>query len=75
MIYKAEHSGTHTDAPAHFTEGSWRIGDIPIDRLVGPGVVIDIEKSARFKLLYEHFNDHLIKSCNHYFDGIIQPVR
>ena len=49
MIYKAEHSGTHTDAPAHFTEGSWRIGEIPIDRLVGPGVVIDIEKRARFK--------------------------
>ena len=24
-------------------------------------------------LLYEHFNDHLIISCNHYFDGIIQP--
>ena len=25
-------------------------------------------------LLYEHFNEHLITSCNHYFDGIIQPV-
>ena len=26
------------------------------------------------RLLYEHFNDQLIISCNHYFDGIIQPV-
>ena len=25
-------------------------------------------------LLYEHFNDHLILSCNRYFDSIIQPV-
>ena len=25
-------------------------------------------------LLYEHFNDHLIISCNCYFDGIIQPI-
>ena len=25
-------------------------------------------------MLYEHFNDHLIISCNPYFDGIIQPI-
>ena len=26
------------------------------------------------KLLYIHFNNHLIHSCNRYFDGIIQQV-
>ena len=25
-------------------------------------------------VLYEHFNDHLIISCNRYFDDIIPPV-
>ena len=25
-------------------------------------------------MLYKHFNDHLITSCNRYIDGIIQPV-
>ena len=29
---------------------------------------------AAMLLLYEHFNDHLILSCNRYFDGIIQTV-
>ena len=44
---QAEHSGTHTDAPAHFAKGSWRIGDIPFDRLFGPGVLIDVADSAQ----------------------------
>ena len=26
------------------------------------------------KMLYGHFNDHLIISCNRYFDGTNQPV-
>ena len=25
-------------------------------------------------VLYKHLNDHLIKSCHRYFDGIIQSV-
>ena len=25
-------------------------------------------------LLYKHFNDHLVKSFNRNFDGLIQPV-
>lgn len=37
-----EHSGTHIDAPMHFAEGRWTNTDIPVERLVGPAVVIDI---------------------------------
>ncbi len=43
---QSEHSGTHMDAPAHFYRGSWRIGDIPFQRLSGPAVVVDIRKKA-----------------------------
>merc|ERR1712038_1870846 len=39
---QSEHSGTHTDAPAHFFKDRWRIGQIPLQRLSGPGIVIDI---------------------------------
>ena len=44
---QAEHSGTHTDAPAHFAKDRWRIGDIPLERLIGPGVVIDITEKTK----------------------------
>lgn len=37
-----EHSGTHLDAPAHFSEGQWRVDDIPAERLTGPGCVVDV---------------------------------
>lgn len=37
-----EHGGTHLDAPIHFAEGRWAADEIPLDKLVGPGVVIDI---------------------------------
>ncbi|CAL1538915.1 unnamed protein product [Lymnaea stagnalis] len=41
-ISTLEHMGTHLDAPGHTFKGSWRVHQIPVDRLVGPGVVIDV---------------------------------
>ena len=46
-ISQAEHSGTHTDAPAHFYKGGWRTADIPLERLAGPGVKIDITEKVK----------------------------
>jgi kynurenine formamidase len=44
----AEHGGTHLDAPVHFAEGRWTADEIPLARLVGPAVVVDItERAAR----------------------------
>ena len=43
---QAEHSGTHTDAPAHFYKDRWHTADIPLERLVRPGVKIDIAARA-----------------------------
>lgn len=37
-----EHGGTHLDAPIHFAEGRWTADEIPLDKLIGPGVVIDV---------------------------------
>jgi kynurenine formamidase len=42
----AEHGGTHLDAPIHFGEGRWTADQIPLDRLVGPAVVVDIAAKA-----------------------------
>ncbi len=43
----AEHGGTHLDAPIHFAEGRWTVDRIPVDRLVGPGIVVDVSAAAR----------------------------
>ncbi|KAG7173941.1 isatin hydrolase-like [Homarus americanus] len=44
----SEHSGTHVDAPVHFSKDSWTLDAIPLDRLWRvPGVVIDVSEAIR----------------------------
>jgi kynurenine formamidase len=38
----AEHGGTHIDAPIHFHADGWTVDEIPLDRLVGPGILVDV---------------------------------
>jgi len=38
----AEHTGTHLDAPNHFTEGQIPVDKIPVEQLFVPAVVIDV---------------------------------
>jgi len=38
----AEHGGTHMDAPIHFAKGGQTLDQVPIERLVGAGVRIDV---------------------------------
>jgi kynurenine formamidase len=42
-----EHGGTHFDAPMHFAEGGNSIEKVPVDRLTGEGVVVDVKEMAR----------------------------
>lgn len=42
----AEHGGTHLDAPAHFAKGKWTTDQIPLDKLTGDAVVIDVSATA-----------------------------
>jgi kynurenine formamidase len=42
----AEHGGTHIDAPVHFAKGGWTTDQIPLDRLIGPAVVVDVSSAA-----------------------------
>ncbi len=50
----SEHGGTHLDSPIHFGEGKMATNEIPLTRLVGPAIVIDIrracEKNADYRL-------------------------
>jgi kynurenine formamidase len=41
-----EHGRTHIDAPYHFAERGEGAADVPVDRLIGRAVVIDISAKA-----------------------------
>jgi kynurenine formamidase len=45
-FFTAEHGGTHIDAPVHFAQGHHAVDQIPIDRLIGPAVVVDVRDQA-----------------------------
>ena len=45
-ITTSEHGGTHLDAPVHFAKSGWTSDQIPIDRLVGPAIVVDVTKAC-----------------------------
>lgn len=38
----AEHGGTHMDAPIHFVRGRQTLDQVPLDRVVGTGIRIDV---------------------------------
>lgn len=42
----AEHGGTHIDAPIHFFQDGSTVDQIPVEKLVGEAVVVDVTKSC-----------------------------
>jgi kynurenine formamidase len=42
----AEHGGTHLDAPVHFAKGRRSVDQIPLEQLMGPGVLIDVTQQC-----------------------------
>ncbi|GAA3614481.1 cyclase family protein [Flavivirga amylovorans] len=42
----AEHGGTHIDAPIHFVENGQTVDEIPLEKLIGPAVKIDVYSKA-----------------------------
>lgn len=43
----AEHGGTHIDAPVHFAESRDTVDRIPLDRLMGPAIKVDVSAKAK----------------------------
>ena len=42
----SEHGGTHLDAPVHFAQGKQSVGEIPLERLIGGAIVVDVADKA-----------------------------
>ena len=55
----AEHGGTHLDAPVHFAEGRNTADRVPLEQLMGAGVVVDVsakcERDADYQVSAEDF--------------------
>jgi len=43
----AEHGGTHIDAPVHFAKGRNSVDEIPLEQLMGPGIVVDVTSQCQ----------------------------
>jgi kynurenine formamidase len=55
----SEHGGTHIDAPVHFAKGHWSVDQIPLEKLVGDAVVVDVTdasaKQPDYRVVTEDF--------------------
>ncbi|MDC8003675.1 cyclase family protein [Aureisphaera galaxeae] len=49
----AEHGGTHIDAPIHFAEGRQAVNEIPLEKLIGDAIKIDVSARASNNPDYE----------------------
>ena len=45
-FFTSEHGGTHVDAPIHFAQGHQTVDQLPLERLLGSAVVIDVTDAA-----------------------------
>jgi kynurenine formamidase len=42
----AEHGGTHMDAPLHFHKNGQSVDEVPLERLIGKAVVVDVSEAC-----------------------------
>ncbi len=49
----AEHGGTHVDAPIHFFENRNTVDQIPLEQLIGPGVIVRISEKVESNRNYQ----------------------
>ena len=52
-FFTSEHGGTHMDAPVHFAQGKHAADQVPLDRLVGPALVIDVAEASNRSADYQ----------------------
>ena len=70
LISMGTHLGTHVDPPAHYLDGGATVDEIPLNTLVGPGIVLDmrgVSQIDRHSLEDTPLGDHvrvLLKTDN-----------
>ena len=55
QVHMGSQTGTHVDAPYHFEEDAPRIDELPLERFLGPAVVVDATAAgARGRITWEY---------------------
>ncbi|MBS3921761.1 MAG: cyclase family protein [Nitrosarchaeum sp.] len=73
LLFLSSHTGTHLDAPYHFVKNGIKIHQIPLDRLVGNGILIKIKKGKNQSItkndliLFERKNGNIPKNSSIFF--------
>jgi kynurenine formamidase len=60
-FFTAEHGGTHIDAPVHFAAARQTVDQIPLERLAGPAVVVDVTARSEADRDYQVTTDDLLQ--------------
>ena len=60
-LFTSEHGGTHIDAPIHFAQGRQSVDQIPLERLLGPAVVIDVSAQSDASADYQVTTDDVAR--------------
>jgi kynurenine formamidase len=61
-VFTSEHGGTHIDAPVHFAQGAQTVDQIPLDRLFGPVVIVDVVEQSEKNADYLVTTDDVMKA-------------
>jgi len=73
LLFLSSHTGTHLDAPYHFVKNGIKIHQIPLDRLLGNGILIKIKKEKNQSItkndliLFERKNGNIPKHSSIFF--------
>ena len=51
LLKLGSHTGTHIDAPYHFLKDGQRIDEIPVQRFIGNGILIDVSGKSERELI------------------------
>jgi arylformamidase len=51
LLKLGSHTGTHIDAPYHFLKDGQRIDEIPVQRFIGSGILIDVSGKSERELI------------------------
>ena len=59
-FFTSEHGGTHLDAPVHFAQGRQSVDAIPLERLFGRALVVDVTQQSEANPDYQITVDDLL---------------
>lgn len=72
IFVSSEHFGTHIDAPYHGSNTSWKVDQIPFERLVSiQALIVDVsDKSAKtpnYQITIKDLNEKILKEAKGFF--------